>query len=35
MQKRGRYDTKDLMDDQPEPGSRGRVLKNLRDIRKK
>ena len=35
MKKRGRYDTKDLMDDQPEPGSRGRVLKNLLGISKK
>ncbi|MCR4319949.1 MAG: hypothetical protein NUV74_06390 [Candidatus Brocadiaceae bacterium] len=28
MKKSKRYDTSHLIEDQPEPGSRGRVLKN-------
>ena len=28
MKKTKRYDTSHLIEDQPEPGSRGRVLKN-------
>jgi cell filamentation protein len=35
MQKRGRYSTAGLVEDQPEPGSRGRVLKNLLGITRK
>lgn len=33
--KRGRYDTAGLVEDQTEPGSRGRVLRNLRGITRK
>ncbi|MEK6697835.1 MAG: hypothetical protein AABZ10_02215 [Nitrospirota bacterium] len=35
VQKRGRYDATDMVEDQPEPGSRGRVLRNLRGITRK
>ncbi|OQX17746.1 MAG: hypothetical protein BWK76_09765 [Desulfobulbaceae bacterium A2] len=35
MKKSGRYDTSTLLEDQHEPGSRGRVLKNLLGITSK
>lgn len=35
MKKSGRYDTRALVEDQFEPGSRGRVLKNLLGIKSK
>ena len=35
MKKSGRYDTAGLIEDQYEPGSRGRVLKNLQGITSK
>lgn len=35
MKKSGRYDTITLVEDQYEPGSRGRVLKNLLGINRK
>lgn len=35
MKKSKRYDTSHLIEDQPEPGSRGRVLKNLLHIRRR
>ena len=35
MRKSGRYDTSGLVEDQFEPGSGGRVLKNLRGIKRK
>ena len=35
IQKRGRYDTTQLVEDQAEPGSHGRVLRNLRGIFRK
>lgn len=35
MKKSKRYDTSHLIEDQPEPGSRGRVLKNKLGITSK
>ena len=35
INKRGKYDTSGLIEAQHEPGSRGRVLKNLLGIKKK
>lgn len=35
MQTKGKYDSSDLIESQFEPGSRGRVLKNLRGIKRK
>ncbi|WP_202882288.1 hypothetical protein [Candidatus Manganitrophus noduliformans] len=35
MKKGGRYDTSGLIEAQFEPGSRGRVLRNLLEIKKK
>jgi len=35
MRTKGKYDSSDLIESQFEPGSRGRVLKNLRGIKRK